>query len=124
MISNVLCKWQSGLLSHPIPNKENILIATQPQRTRRPNWISTPHHWGKCSIEYLDKTKDAIESEHTILRETKKYWHVLLTTLLDHLNGKHDQGNKGHKCVPRRKRCSNEGLNTQYARMWTFYNLV
>jgi hypothetical protein len=47
---------------------------------------------------------DVIESGHTIMKKTNKYWHVLLTTILDHLNGRHDQGNKGHMCVHGGKR--------------------
>jgi hypothetical protein len=73
----------------------------------------------------LEAAMDIMERGQLSLKKVNKFWHILVTSLLDHLNGK----TKSRKQGPQGVLTNQEdealcGLDFGNARMWTFNHLA
>lgn len=105
---NIPCRWQNGLvdqepihkeilppthvaiLNSPTPNAKNILLAptTQTNRARKVNKSPHLHPRGTWVVETLEKSMDVIQKKHFSMKRANQHWHIPLTFLSYHLNGK------------------------------------
>jgi hypothetical protein len=79
-----------AILNNPTPNAKNILLAptTQTNRARKVNKSPHLHPRGTWVVETLEKSMDIIQKRHFSMKRANQHWHIPLTSLSDHLNGK------------------------------------
>ncbi len=71
-------------------NKENIppTVPTQTKKPIRVDKVPNLTQQGRWTFDALEATMDVIEGGQPSSKKANKFWHIQVTSLLDHLNGK------------------------------------